>query len=168
LWTAIAILYRGGSMHRVLLLTLLLPACVGDPGPAPLTFDPCSTIVLVPASDATTEERQSIDMAVAAWRARAGVALTTEDVPGAPRVGVLFRPASLAFFGIYERETVVINRELTDMDARAVVVAHELGHAFGLAHVEDRTSVMLPGNLTIPPGAVDEAALSALWGACPR
>lgn len=155
-------------MRRALLLTVLVPACVGDPGPAPQTFDPCTTIVLVPADDATADERQSIAMAVAAWRDRAGVALTTEDVPGAPRVGVLFRPAALAFFGVYERETVVINRELTDMNARSIVVAHELGHAFGLVHVDDGTSVMRPGNLTIPPGVVDEAALSALWGACPR
>jgi hypothetical protein len=141
-------------------------ACSANPGPAPHTFDPCTPIVLVPAADATAAERASIDAAIAAWRDRAGVELTTEPVEGAPRLGVLFRAAPLVFFGIYERDTVVINRELADGDMRAVVVAHELGHAFGLPHVADGASVMAPGNLTVPPGEVDERALAALWGAC--
>lgn len=154
-------------MSRCLLLTLLVTAaCGGDPGPAPSTFDPCTPVVLVPAADASAAERASIAAAIAAWRGCAGVALTLDEVEGAPHVPVVFRSASLAFLGIYERDTVVVNRELTDDAARAVVVAHELGHAFGLVHVEDRASVMLPGNLTVAPGAVDEQALAKLWGAC--
>ena len=154
-------------MRRALLLTALLAAaCASDPGPAPATFDPCTPIVLVPAADASAAERASIESAIAAWRSRAGVELTTDEIEGAPHVAVLFRPAPLAFFGVYERDTVVINRELSDDAARSVVVAHELGHAFGLVHVSDGSSVMVPGNLKTPPGVVDEQALEKLWGAC--
>jgi hypothetical protein len=148
------------------LVLLILSSACADPGPAPATFDPCNTIVVVPAADASAAERASIDAAIALWRGRAGVTVTTDEVPGAPHVGVLFRQAPLAFFGVYERETVVINRGLDDGAARTIVVAHELGHAFGLVHVSDRTSVMVPGNTTVPPGAVDQQALATLWGAC--
>lgn len=151
----------------LLSLAVITCACAMDPGPAPNTFDPCTPIVLVPAADATAAERASIDAAITSWRVRAGVALTTEDVEGAPRVGVLFRSAPLAFFGVYERDTVVINRELSDASMRTVVVAHELGHAFGLPHMSDGASVMSPGNLTISPGAIDEQALAALGGGVP-
>ena len=48
------------------------------------------------------------------------------------------------------------------------VIAHELGHAFGLFHVpaSERISLMNPGNLTTPPTTADQAALAALWGSC--
>jgi predicted Zn-dependent protease len=48
------------------------------------------------------------------------------------------------------------------------VIAHELGHAFGLVHVspDTRPSVMNPGNTTVAPNDGDRAALEALWGTC--
>ncbi len=79
-----------------------------------------------------------------------------------------FRDAPLAFFGIYESGGIAVNRGLGDGGERSIVVAHELGHVFGLVHVGDATSVMLPGNLRVPPGPHDAEALIALWGACPR
>ncbi|HEY5949139.1 MAG TPA: matrixin family metalloprotease, partial [Kofleriaceae bacterium] len=47
-----------------------------------------------------------------------------------------------------------------------IVVAHELGHAFGLVHVSDRPSLMNPGNVTTPPNESDRQALAGLWGTC--
>jgi hypothetical protein len=48
----------------------------------------------------------------------------------------------------------------------ADVIAHEIGHAFGLVHVTGRASVMNAGNIDVAPNAGDAADLSALWGAC--
>jgi predicted Zn-dependent protease len=64
---------------------------------------------------------------------------------------------------------VLVNRAITDRAELAIVVAHELGHAFGLVHIDvaTRASLMNPGNLTTPPTDADQRALEALWGACP-
>jgi hypothetical protein len=154
-------------LARLALPTLFLVACVGEPGPEPPTFDPCAPLVLTAADDASAAERESLDDAVALWRAMLGAKVTTIDVAGAPRMLVAFRDAPLAFLGIYEPAGIAVNRGLTDPSARAVVLAHELGHVFGLSHVDDTASVMRPGNLSVPPGARDAAALAAIWGECP-
>lgn len=78
--------------------------------------------------------------------------------------------APAAFHGFYDDEAGVIylNDQLADRRQLAIVLAHELGHAFGLVHVSpaERTSLMNPGNLTTPPTDEDQAALEALWGRC--
>lgn len=117
-------------------------------------------------SDAPTEvQRTGMTDAEALWRDR-----------GAPSIGlradttvhVVFEEAAAAFHGLYDDTSgiIYINTEITDPKVLSIVIAHEVGHAFGLPHVTGRPSVMNPGNLTITPNAEDQAALEALWGNC--
>ena len=89
--------------------------------------------------------------------------------PGAT-IDIEFADAAAAFHGVYDPATdrVLINRDLTDPTTLAIVVAHELGHAFGLVHVSPaaRLSLMNPGNLATTPTDADQQAVEALWGRC--
>jgi Zn-dependent peptidase ImmA (M78 family) len=78
-------------------------------------------------------------------------------------------PAAPGVFGFYD--DVDVKLEISDAlsdDQRAIVIAHELGHAFGLVHVAatERASVMNVANLRIAPTAADQLAVAALWGDC--
>jgi Zn-dependent peptidase ImmA (M78 family) len=120
--------------------------------------------VTAPAADAA--QQAAIDQAIAAWRA-VGLTAPDRNATGAVAVSVVFQGASPASYGLYDGEgaQILINDQLT-ADQMAVVIAHELGHAFGLVHVApaERTSVMNPGNLTIAPTSADADAIAAIWG----
>lgn len=156
----------------VLCWSLSIFAC-GAPqpvGPA-IVFSPCGPVHLAPGDDTTANERQSIVTAISLWQQVGVWALTL----GAPNdtieaaVPVQFKNASPLFHGVYEPSSgvVSINRQLTGTE-REVTVAHELGHALGLPHVDHalRSSVMNPANLTVLPTAEDQAELQRLWS-CP-
>jgi len=142
--------------------------------------DPCTPVALVAAADATDAERGSLPDAAALWKAVApvklgvtagvvaDVAAGASAVTGATTIPVRFQSAPLAFLGAYEpdRHDVVVNRDIPDEPSRAIVLAHELGHAFGLGHIEGRPSVMNAANSTIAPNTLDAAALAAIWGPC--
>lgn len=85
-------------------------------------------------------------------------------------IAIRFDDAAEAFHGVYDpaSATITINRALTDRATLAIVIAHELGHVFGLAHVPaaTRASLMNPGNLATPPTDADQRTLEALWGTC--
>jgi hypothetical protein len=131
-------------------------------------FDVCEPTVLF-ATGATDAEQASIDDAIALWRARGIGELGRDEVEGAARLEVRFEPAGRMFRGLYDDEggVVYINTRLAAVD-RPVVIAHELGHAFGLWHVEseERVSVMNPGNLHVTPTEADAAEVIELWGRC--
>jgi hypothetical protein len=162
--------------HTPLLSCLLLGAvsCAPDTGDFvfEITYDPCQVIVIAPDPDASDDELASIDDAIDMWNSTGATHLTRIEYPHAPRLQVLFDEASPAFYGIYVHQEghVFINRMLKNRYARAVTVAHELGHAFGMLHVAGgtRTSVMNKGNLRTPPQASDAEALVELWGRCPE
>jgi hypothetical protein len=102
------------------------------------------------------------------WAARG---VTATDAAGGDPLAVVFTPGSDAEHGYYDDAsgTIYVNVDLdADPSARAIVIAHELGHAFGLYHVAPdlRASVMNPGNLTVAPTDADAAQVAALWGAC--
>jgi hypothetical protein len=157
--------------HGFLVALVALVAC-GDPvGDTTLdiTFDPCEAIELVPAVGTDAGQLAAIDAAAGMWRDAAGVRI--DRAPGGAALAIRFEDAALAFRGVYldEEGVVVVNRGLDGAKAQEIAIAHEIGHALGLWHVDDdeRTSVMNPGNLSIRPNDGDAAELAALWGDCP-
>jgi len=143
-------------VHRVALLAFAA-ACGGGDDTIDRTFDPCALAI---TTTATGVQRAGIDAAVALW------GFAPDD--GATPILVRFEEAAPAFHGVYEDEIgeVVINERITDPRALSIVIAHELGHAFGLPHVGGRASLMNTGNLSIEPTVEDRADVSALWGSC--
>jgi hypothetical protein len=152
---------------RYAALFAFLGACGGGGGDdtIDITHDVCTPLDVL-TSFPSDAQATGISSALDLWRVR-----------GAPFVGqsgdatieVRFERAALSFHGLYDDENgvIYINSEITDPSAMSIVIAHELGHAFGLGHITERTSLMNPGNLAMPPNAEDEAALQALWGHCP-
>lgn len=157
---------------------MALAACGGADRSDYLSRDPCTALAIT-AVAATTAERDGIDGAFALWRDRG---VSAFDAPPAGSAGaaapatpgaaleIRFEDAAATFHGVYDPtvDRVVINRDITDPTTLAIVIAHELGHVFGLAHIAPtaRISLMNPGNLITPPTDADQAALEALWGAC--
>ncbi len=145
-----------------------------------LRFDPCRPVAVVLDPGATAEQRAGVAGAVDWWNAAAGAQVyvaagagdpSSSAPSGAPSmsgaVPLHFQGAAPPSHGYFDpaRGEIFVN---VDLGARplAVTIAHELGHAFGLVHVTDRTSVMTAGNLDVQPNVGDVAALAKLWGAC--
>lgn len=141
-------------------------------------FDPCAPLRL-DAATTTEVQRAGLRDALMLWRERGvtafdaidGEADAIDPAPAnAPMIAIGFEDAAATFHGIYDPEAlrVWINRDLVAREQVAVVIAHELGHVFGLAHVdrEVRASLMNPGNLATLPTDEDQRALEAMWGRC--
>jgi hypothetical protein len=151
---------------------LLLLACCGGAGDSSIdiTFDPCTQVAVAVDGTATDAERASVAEAVTMWN-RLGATQLRVATGGEPTtIPVRFEDAAQQFHGVYEDEAgiIFVNRKLDDDHARAVTVAHELGHAFGLPHIDltERVSVMNQANLIVEPNLGDQAALTALWTGC--
>jgi hypothetical protein len=164
------------------LLPLVAVACgTPDTGP-PVVFDPCKVTTLVAAPDSSADERAGISEAIALWSSVGGPPLALAPA-GDEHISfangalvhaegqflpVFFQAAAPVFNGLYDpgRGDIFINRGLTDARARAITVAHELGHAFGLAHENARRSLMSPGNLVVPPGETEVRLIDERRGSC--
>ena len=152
---------------------ILSAACGGAPADTTIDIvhDVCAPITLA-VSAPTEAQRAGIAGALALWRADGVGTMSVVDDPaaGAGAIEIRFEPAGLPFHGLYDDEAgiVYINRAIEDLTPLSIVIAHELGHSFGLPHVEtaERRSLMNPGNLVTPPTAGDRAAVEALWGRC--
>jgi hypothetical protein len=153
-------------------LAVVCSSCaVEEPALIETVFDPCAPLWLDVDADAEADQRESVRAGLAMWREDAGAAVAAEQpAGGAARVPLHFDPAGTAFHGYYddERGEVYINAHMRNDRERSITVAHELGHVFGLFHVDpaDRTSLMNPGNTETLLTPDDVASLAALWGAC--
>jgi hypothetical protein len=136
---------------------VFLIACAAEPTPiVPIVHDACTPLALV-GDDA------SIAAASALWN---GVGVMAIGAPGGDVLPVIFTAhAASDEFGAYTGSAIFVNEDVVG-DARAIVIAHEIGHAIGLVHVSDRPSVMNPGDLTLAPSSDDDAAVIAVWGSC--
>lgn len=141
-----------------------LVGCTTPDGTIDNTHDACAPLQLR-ADGASAAQEAGIAGAIALWHDHGAARLGTAD---GPAVEIRFRSAAPAFHGVYDDEAAVIyiNTDVADPEMLAIVIAHEVGHALGLPHVNDARSVMIPGNTTVPPGADDAAALATLWGDC--
>jgi hypothetical protein len=136
-------------------------------------FDPCAPLV-IDARDLRTDEIESVRAAADLWIEAIGAPMVVmgdgDGATASPMVPVQFDTAAPFFFGVYDDEhgVIVINRRIDGAGPRAITIAHELGHAFGLEHVRPsvRRSLMNPENLEIPPTPEDADAIRDLWGTC--
>src|SRR6185312_11812006 len=108
----------------------------GPSGPV-LTFDACAPVALIPDAPPTDRQAVGLAAAVAAWNRLAGTRLTLEATDQLPVIPVQFQKAAAPSHGLYDgqRGMIFINDDL-DGSPLAVTVAHEIGHAFGLVHVD--------------------------------
>jgi hypothetical protein len=134
----------------------------------PIFFDPCLPLRVAAPGDCSSSQRDSVSSGLDMWNRVAHTDLELDEEPGVPTIPVQFQHAAKAFFGLYEAGVIYVNSGIADDHARAVTVAHELGHAFGLVHVNKsvRLSVMNVNNYTIEPNEGDVEALTHIWGVC--
>ncbi len=148
-------------------MSVVLAACAAPTDVAdPIVYDPCAPVIVAPVEALSPTQSAAVGEAIALWRAVGVTALTLDDSAGTQRVPLWFKDAPEPFHGVYEPRTgeVGINLKMKDR-MLAITVAHELGHAMGLPHVEkaERSSVMNPSNGTVAPTPHDERQLRDRW-----
>lgn len=151
-------------------MLLLCAIGCGDASPSgpEVHFDACRDLILVPDATVTDGQRAGLRAGIALWNERARTRLSLEATSASPELAIRFQRAAAPFHGYYDAQTATafINEDLRGA-AQAIVIAHEIGHAFALAHVSQRPSVMTSGNLDTEPTAEDVETLAVLWGPCP-
>jgi predicted Zn-dependent protease len=151
------------------LLLALAPACSPD-STIDITFDPCSHLAILPLDGTKAAEVQAIEDAVAAWSQVIPARIDVDAAAGDGALTVSFESGDTPFRAMYFDHwgEIMVSRDKLAPGDYALALAHELGHAFGLQHVDqsERPSVMNVGNLSISPTEEDGLAVTALWQSC--
>lgn len=173
---------RRAARVRLLMATAALAACAASASVAlsacsarvqrfELIFDPCAPLVLEPGKGAGEEETAIIEDAIELWGEVATIEarVAGDAADGARSLPVHFDD-DVWYYGRFHDGAghLEVASWLEDPDTMAIVLAHEIGHAYNLYHVDpdDRPSVMNAGNLDVPPTARDGQELRSLWGSC--
>jgi hypothetical protein len=134
-------------------------------------FDVCRPTALVIAADATAAQRADVAAAFDLWAAVGGPPMVLAE--GAPPEGAQALPVGFVeiadfYRGGYRphRGDIVLNRRLEGARVRAIVLAHEIGHAFGLLHTSEPRSLMHPWNTEVPPSGDDARLIRERNGPC--
>lgn len=134
-----------------------------------LVFDPCAPLVLEAEEGAGEDEVAVIEGAIELWNEVADIEATTSGAQGARSLPVHFED-EVWYYGRFDdaRGRLEVATWIEDADTMAIVLAHEIGHAYNLYHVDpdERASVMNAGNLDTPPTEGDGEELTGLWGEC--
>ena len=121
--------------------------------------DPSAPASATPSASASTEASASADASAPA----------SAEASAPATLPIHFQQAADLFHGLYDAPNaqIYINTDLADHEL-AVVITHEVGHAFGLVHIPVSVgpSVMNPANLMIEPQPRDIDTLEAKWGRC--
>jgi hypothetical protein len=146
---------------------LLVSACSAD---TEVIYDPCSPLVVEPGPGSLPNELQSIEDAIAAWNEVLPTRLELSSGSSEDALPILFDSGDTYYRALYwdKRGEIWIGRDKLSADDLALAIAHEMGHAFGLQHVdaEDRPSVMNVGNLEFSPSVADADAVRDVWDSC--
>jgi hypothetical protein len=145
-----------------------------------VVFNPCAPLALVADPGATADQAQGVAAGLALWNNAAGTQLSMLNAlasasagdagsTAGPSLPIHFQTAGAPFRGLYDPIDVeiFINNDLSGSPL-PIVIAHEIGHSFGLVHIPDgeRPSLMNPDNMTVTPTPTDVATLAAVWGRC--
>lgn len=160
------------ALAAVLSLSVCALACGAGNGVSTgtdIAFDPCAPIALITDDGLTDGQAAGIAAAMPLWNDRAGTHLMIAADRAAPGLPIHFQNAAGPFHGLYDAPSgqVFINTDLSGAPL-AITIAHEIGHALGLAHVpaDQRASIMNPNNLIVEPTPEDVDTLAVRWGGC--
>ncbi len=155
----------------VLVGGIALSACASDET-VEVVFDPCTDLRIAVSSVADPADAAAVDAAMAEWSHVLPVHYEIVHDASPDVLRVRFSSGDSYFRAIYWDAvgTVEISRDRLAPADYPLAVAHELGHSFGLLHVDPsvRTSVMNVGNLSVSPTQDDAAEVSARWDSCRR
>ena len=155
-----------------------LPGCTSSGNEtAETVFDPCSPLQIALSASVTDAERAGVDAAIAAWNAQLPTQIVSiadealyRQTPRADDVLPIEFATKFGLRAAYFDKTgvIIVSSELLAPEEYGVAIAHEMGHAFGLPHIDPkvRASVMNVGNTTVAPTVEDAAEVAALWPSC--
>lgn len=157
---------------RILLLAVCLAACATEAGPAPVErhWHDVPRFALHPIAEdvdaatwgqavADAADRWRVELAAVGCEVRIELADDGHEVRGWTEAAWPFPSFWLGSTTFGANESMDVVGDLAS-DKREQVLMHEMGHALGLPHVEDRPSLMNPRAGELTDEDVENAALA--------